>query len=104
MPCNGNLIDRIDQANVDRDQYATEARKAGRAACDMRTILRRHDLENELCHETLQWIVEHDRTDAERIAQEEAQGKREEALSEREKAKQAALGKLTMDERRLLGL
>jgi len=68
-----------------------------RAACDMRTILRRHKLEGELCLETIGWIKRHDKADAERI-------EREREAGERERARRAALDKLTMDERRMLGL
>jgi hypothetical protein len=68
-----------------------------RFCCDMRTILRRHGLESELCAESREWIREHDYADAMRIKAEEERG-------ERERMKQAALDKLTMDERRMLGL
>lgn len=68
-----------------------------RAACDMRTILRRHGLEKELCEETKAWIQEHDMVDAIRL-----QSEREQAA--REKIKEDALKKLNLDERRVLGL
>jgi hypothetical protein len=68
-----------------------------RVSCDMRTILRKHSLEHEVCSETIRWIHEHDRFDAERIAGEQRR-------NEREAMKQNALDKLTMDERRMLGL
>jgi hypothetical protein len=68
-----------------------------RICCDMRTILRRHNLESELCKESLEWIRQHDEEDAIRIERERKTGKRE-------TAKLRALNKLTMDERRMLGL
>ncbi len=68
-----------------------------RVCCDMRTILRRAGLEEELAEETRAWIREHDDWDARRIAKETAR-------NERAAARLAALGKLTMDERRVLGL
>lgn len=77
--------------------YKTEADKSTRAACDMRTIIRRHDLENELTVETRNWIKKHDAADAKRIAEENAAGIRQ-------KVKQQALDKLTLEERRVLGL
>lgn len=74
-----------------------EADKATRAACDMRTIIRRHGLENELTVETRKWIAKHDAEDAKRIAKENAAGIRQ-------RVKQQALDKLTLEERRVLGL
>jgi hypothetical protein len=73
------------------------ADKATRAACDMRTILRRHNLEEELTLETRRWILKHDKEDADRIAIENAAGIREEA-------RKRGLRKLTLEERRALGL
>jgi len=74
-----------------------EADAATRAACDLRTILRRGGRESDLCPETREWIKRHDEWDARRAAAEEAAGLRE-------KVRQAALNKLTLDERRALGL
>jgi len=68
-----------------------------RTCCDMRTILRRNDLEKELTVESREWIKIHDEFDKRRIAVEEAQG-------ERDRVKQEALDKLTLEERRVLGL
>ena len=68
-----------------------------RAACDMRTILRRHGLEGELTVETREWIGIHDAQDARRIKIENENGTRE-------KTRNAALDKLNLDERRVLGL
>ena len=92
MPCQCDGYDNI----VDR-QRIRDLDQATRAACDMRTILRRFNLEHALCPETLVWIKRHDAADAERIAQEEARG-------ERKRVKREALNKLSMDERRALGL
>jgi len=73
------------------------ADQSTRAACDMRTILRRNGLERELTVETRQWIKKHDAEDAARIVQENAAGIRQ-------RVKQQALDKLTLEERRVLGL
>lgn len=76
-----------------------EADKATRAACDMRTILRRHaaHLMAELTPETRKWILQHDAEDAKRI--EEENKKRI-----RENTRLKALEKLSLEERRVLGL
>lgn len=92
MPCRCDYMEE-DGAPV----LKREADKATRAACDMRTILRRHGLESELTRETRGWIAQHDKEDAERIAKENAEGIRQ-------RTKQAALDKLTLEERRVLGL
>ena len=92
MPCRCD-----DYGPSEYDLLKKDLNAATRAACDMRTILRKHKLESELCAETLLWIKRHDAADAKRIAEETAKG-------EREKAKRRALNKLTMDERRMLGL
>lgn len=63
----------------------------------MRTIIRRAGLEKELTLETRDWIKRHDREDAERIKYENEQGIRE-------KARLRGLDKLTLEERRALGL
>ena len=73
------------------------ADEATRAACDMRTILRRSNLEHLLTVETRKWIAKHDAADAKRIAEENAAGIRQ-------RVKQQALDKLTLEERRVLGL
>jgi hypothetical protein len=73
------------------------ADQATRAACDMRTILRRHNLEHELCTETRKWIAKHDEADRIRIEAENAAGIRE-------ATKRRGLAKLSIDERRALGL
>ncbi len=71
--------------------------KLTRVSCDMRTILRRHGLECELCEVTREWIRKHDREDAERV-------KREEENGVREATRKRGLAKLDLDERRALGL
>lgn len=73
------------------------ANRATRASCDMRTIIRRHNLEEELTLETRQWILRHDIEDAKRIKEEIKRG-------ERDRVKKEALNKLTLEERRVLGL
>jgi len=123
MPCSdGSRCGGI--TYVDRDNPETKKRldRATRAACDMRTILRRFGLEKHLAEETLEWIKMHDEQDRKRIALKKEQIWREEqrklalaALTNEDKiilgmtnrtkeAKQKALSKLTMDQRRILGL
>lgn len=92
MPCRDEFAEEMERkARINRLNQVT------RAACDMRTILRRNNLESQLTVETRQWIAEHDDWDRRRIAEETANG-------EREKAKQRALAKLNIDDRRVLGL
>lgn len=91
MPC------RCEDYSGDDSHYEKEANAATRAACDLRTILRRGGKEEDLTQETRKWIAKHDKWDAKRIAEENARG-------EREKVKKRALNKLTLDERRVLGL
>lgn len=79
------------------EEERKRSRKATRAACDMRTIIRRAKLEKELTRETREWIAEHDEEDRIRIHLEEENGVRE-------KTRKKALEKLTLDERRALGL
>jgi len=93
MPCRCDYPETVcEDAGLRR-----EADKATRAACDMRTILRRNNLEHELTRETRKWIAQHDAEDAARIAEENARG-------ERERTKRRALDKLSLEERRVLGL
>ena len=68
-----------------------------RVCCDMRTILRREALDKELTTETRSWIAEHDEADRKRIEKENAEGIRE-------RTRLAALDKLSLEERRVLGL
>ena len=93
MPC------RCDEPSTPYEDPSLRraADKATRAACDMRTIIRHHNLESELTVETRKWIAKHDKEDAERIAKENAAGIRQ-------RVKQQALDKLTLEERRVLGL
>jgi hypothetical protein len=92
MPC------RCDYMEEDGSKVLKRAADAAtRAACDMRTILRREGLEDELTAETRQWIKQHDAEDAARIAQETAIGLRA-------KTRRSALSKLSLEERRVLGL
>ena len=91
MPC------RCEDDESDNLRLRSEADAATRAACDLRTILRRGGSERDLCAETRRWIKQHDEWDARRIAEENA-------ASQRQQVKQAALDKLTLDERRALGL
>ena len=99
MPCNCEGMKEIHQHNSNAEiaEYKRLADNATRAACDMRTILSRNYLVNHLTTETLNWIKKHDAADAARIAQETASGLRERTRLE-------ALNKLTLEERRVLGL
>jgi len=90
MPCQSDPFDGLHEAHQ-------EATAATRAACDLRTILRRGGKEIDLTAETLAWIAKHDKADKERIKEEEENGIRE-------RTKRRALDKLTLDERRVLGL
>ena len=91
MPC------QCEPGPDDYQRYREETDRATRASCDMRTILRRHKLEAELCPETREWIARHDKEDTRRIKEENERG-------QRESLKQRALDKLNLDERRALGL
>jgi hypothetical protein len=65
----------------------------------MRTIIRKFApaIEIELTKETRKWITQHDKEDAKRIAEENKQ-------KIRENTRLRALEKLTLEERRVLGL
>lgn len=97
MPCGYYPGIVSEYADEDREKLEKAANKATRAACDMRTILRRHGLESELTGETIKWIAKHDKEDARRVVEEEKSG-------ERKRVKQQALDKLNLEERRVLGL
>ena len=92
MPCHYEGDEGEDAARHQR-----KLDRLTRVNCDMRTVLRRAGLEPELTVESREWIAEHDDWDARRIAEEEASG-------ERERVRQAGLDKLSLDERRVLGL
>ena len=93
MPCRNDYPhDGCEDSGLRR-----ELDRATRAGCDMRTIIRRAGLENQLTVETRKWIKEHDDADARRIAE-----KKEKEY--RKQAKQRALDKLSLEERRILGL
>ena len=96
MPCHDPRDDpRYFERVADETQLRLD--RLTRVSCDMRTILRREGLEQELTVETRTWVEEHDEWDERRIAQEEERG-------EREKVRLAALDKLSLEERRVLGL
>lgn len=92
MPC------RCEEPGVD-ESWVSKAHAATRAACDMRTIIRREAayLICELTPETRRWIAQHDKEDAERIEQENRE-------KIRENTRLKALEKLSLEERRVLGL
>lgn len=93
MPCS----DGSRACYEENPELRRSADASTRAACDMRTILRRANLEHMLTVETRKWIAKHDAADAKRIAEENAAGIRQ-------RVKQQALDKLTLEERRVLGL
>jgi hypothetical protein len=90
MPC-------YDGRENDHTDCQRRINEATRAACDLRTILRRGGTESDLCQDTRHWIAVHDEWDARRIAAEDAAGIRE-------RTRREALQKLNLDERRALGL
>jgi hypothetical protein len=99
MPCRCDYPDDPPAPDPNLKRLKNLADKATRAACDMRTIIRRHapNILDELTPETLQWILKHDKEDEKRIAEENAKGIREQTRLN-------ALNKLTIEERRVLGL
>lgn len=99
MPCRSDFGEpSYYDGNYNRDASIRLALDAAtRAACDLRTILRRGGTEKDLCEDTRTWIKQHDAWDRRRIKQEEEAGIRE-------RARQAALAKLNLDDRRVLGL
>ena len=92
MPCNCEGYEQDDER-----RSVKKLHRLTRVACDMRFVIRRYALEDELSVATRRWISEHDAWDAKRIAVESARG-------ERDAARKLALDKLTMDDRRVLGL
>ena len=94
MPCGDGGPEPRGYLDIDRSESAA---RATRAACDMRTVIRSLGAEHMLCSETLEWISDHDREDAARIALAQ-----EQVL--RERAKASGLRKLSLEERRALGL
>lgn len=98
MPCYDGREDSCSSRETcDCEPFKTDARLATRAACDMRTILRRAGLETLLTVDTRRWIAAHDLEDKLRIREENENGIRD-------KTRQRALNKLNLDERRVLGL
>lgn len=95
MPCRCDYP----ESEGENPRLREEADKATRAACDMRTIIRKYApaTEIELTPETRKWIAQHDKEDAKRIAEENKQ-------KIRENTRLRALEKLTLEERRVLGL
>lgn len=93
MPC------RCDYDGDSQFELHQKADAATRATCDMRTMIRKYAPEvlKELTKETRKWIRQHDTEDAKRIAEENASGLRE-------KVRRKAMDKLTLEERRVLGL
>jgi len=97
MPC----YDSRDHEQYDPDELAESAKlrtrldTVTRAACDLAAVLQRGGTVGELAPETVQWMKAHAAWDAKRNASEKAT---------RDLVKLNALAKLTMDERRALGL
>lgn len=92
MPCRYE-----ENESHERNKLTRKLDHLTRVCCDMRTVLRRANQERELTAESRKWIAKHDKEDKRRIAREEATG-------ERERVRLAALDKLSLDERRVLGL
>ena len=93
MPCSDTC-----RCDDDNDKaLRSRANRATRAACDMRTLIRQLGKEDELTIETRRWIKQHDLEDSRRIKIEEESGIRD-------KARRSGLDKLTLEERRALGL
>lgn len=88
MPC---------QSDYDTSDILQEANEATRAACDLRTILRRGGKESDLCQETKNWIAKHDKADAARRALKKS-------VEEHERQRSRVLSKLSLDDRHILGL
>ena len=99
MPCRCDYPEDPPRPDPNLKRLKNLADKATRAACDMRTIIRKFapNIEDELTVETREWIKKHDAEDAKRIAKENAEGIRQ-------RTRQQALDKLTLEERRVLGL
>ncbi len=92
MPC-------YDDRDHDNSQIIERLNLATRVACDLSNTIRRlsKNWDTMLAGETVNWIQQHDAQDAKRIKQE----------GEIEKAKQfkaKALAKLTVEERKALGI
>jgi hypothetical protein len=111
MPCRDDY-GPPDNGEVDRlETLNTGLRKrldlATRIACELEKALPKHLFES-LSQDALKWITEHrekDRKEAEKIAREERiETKRKEAEALVKVRKNAALNKLTEQERRTLGL
>ena len=104
MPCGDGGNCRVIYDNSRAELLRRKLNKVTRAACDMRTILRRNKLEDKLTEDTRKWIAKHDKWDAKRIQQEKENGIRE-ATRKRAQAKyDKAIATLNVDERRVLGL
>ena len=101
MPCydarGSECAPRVIEVPVSTDADRKRIDTLTRVCCDMRTVLRREGLEHELTVESRGWIAAHDEWDRRRIAGENERGEREETRSR-------ALDKLTLEERRVLGL
>jgi hypothetical protein len=97
MPCRCDYQEDETLDKQVRKQNKKELDRLTRVSCDMRTIIRREGLMPELTQEARAWVKEHDKADAKRVIEEEARGVRQ-------KVKQDALAKLTLEERRALGL
>ena len=122
MPCSYGDCDDTSETKKRLTEMMKRLNWVTRSACDMRTILRRFGLEKHLAEETRDWIKEHDEADQLRIAQKKEKIWREKQrkialgtltdadkivlgmTTSSDKARRAALSKLTMDQRRILGL
>jgi hypothetical protein len=97
MPCTYDGPPGASVVYTENPQIRRDAEKATRAACEMKLLLRELNQERNLTVETRQWIAKHDKEDAKRL-------KVEMDKERHEQLKRDALTKLTVDERRALGL
>jgi len=94
MPCYDS---RTPDPNRTIEQLRRDINEVTRVCCDMRTIIRRAGLEEDLTVEARTWIARHDSEDEKRIREEKASGLRD-------SLRQETLDKLSLEERRVLGL
>ncbi len=105
MPCRSDYDNYDDRTNarVSReDDLINEVNRTTRFACEALTLLEKMETQPgssiaKLSEDTRKWWRKHKKSDKKRI-------QREEALKHIEDKKQAALNKLTPEEKKLLGL
>ena len=103
MPCSCEMYSGEGYA-IERDECKKRADAATRAACDLRTILRRGGTEADLTEETRKWVARHDKADARRVREERAKGEREGKRRRAKRKYDRLMRSMTLEERRVLGL